>query len=60
MLIWNQFDTIFDPVMMADPLHAVTSEHSDSAPRFGSCYQSPISHAQRSCFAVDHHADLSA
>ena len=24
MLIWNQWSTIFDPVMVADPLHAVT------------------------------------
>ena len=24
--MWNQWDTIFDPVMVADPLHAVTGD----------------------------------
>ena len=28
--MWNQWDTIFDPVMTADPLHAVTGDSSQN------------------------------
>ncbi len=29
--MWNQWDTIFDPVMTADPLHAVTGDPSQDS-----------------------------